>query len=71
MWTTILTVGLQLLGWILGNNAENKQMQELFYKFVERIQSMYLKSAHAQADAKDIWKKMDERLMMGGFQESP
>lgn len=67
MWMTIITVGLQLLGWILGKNAEDKQMMELFYKWVEKIQGLYLKSAHLRDDA----KKRLEAIQNKPFVESP
>lgn len=67
MWELIITVGLQLLGTILGNNADNKKMMELFYKWVEKIQGMYLKSAHLSDDAKKRWKELMEKP----FVESP
>ena len=61
MWTTILTVGLQLLGYILSKNAQDAQMMDLFYKFVEKIQGLYLKSAHLQQDAERRLKSIMEK----------
>ncbi len=71
MWSAIITVGLQVVGWFLTKNQDNKGMQQLFYKFVENIQSMYLKSAHMHTDAKALKKAMDEKLAKEGFQETP
>jgi hypothetical protein len=67
MWELVITVGLQLLGFFLGKNADNKKMMELFYKFVERIQGLYLKSAHLRDDAKARMKALAEKP----FVESP
>jgi hypothetical protein len=66
----ITQVGLQILTLILGKNIDNKQMMELFYKFVERIQTLYLKSAHLSEDAKKRWALLEEKAK-AGFQESP
>lgn len=64
---TILTVGLQLLGWWIGKDAGNKEGMELFYKFVEKIQGLYLKSAHLREDAKRRLNTINAKP----FSESP
>lgn len=62
MWELIITVGLQLVGWILGKNKENKEMQELFYKFVEKQQKEYLNSANMRLNAQARMKAISEKL---------
>lgn len=71
MWTSLLTVGLQVLGWFLEKNQGDKEMQKLFFEFISRIQSMYLKSVHGHDEAKRLKKEMDEKLAKEGFKESP
>lgn len=38
--------------WFLKRSLDNREMQDLFYKFVERIQGEYLKSAKLREAAK-------------------
>lgn len=60
-WASIVTVALQVVSWILGRNADDQAMQELFYKFVEKTHDEYLNSAtakqHADARLKEIMAK--------------
>lgn len=67
MWELIITVGLQVLSWFFQKNADNKQAMELFYKWVEKIQALYLKSAHLREDAKRRLKEIND----APFVESP
>lgn len=53
MLETIVTVGLQVLGYFLKNNADNAKMQELFYKFVDKQHQEYLNSAKMRKAAQD------------------
>lgn len=57
----IVEVALQLLSWILSRNKENKEMQELFYRFIEKQHEGYLNSAimreKSQARLKAIFEK--------------
>lgn len=71
MWELLLAVGLQIAQLVLGKNLQDKEMMERFFKFVERIQTMYLKSAHLHQDAKDRWAKLEASVKQNGFQESP
>lgn len=71
MWEMILAVGLQVAQLVLGKNLNDKAMMERFFQFVERIQNLYLKSAHLQQDAKDRWAKLEAAVKQNGFQETP
>lgn len=53
MWTTVLTVAFQIVAWILNSKAEDKEMQELFYQFIEKQHNGYLNSANMRIKAKE------------------
>lgn len=53
--------------WFLKRSLEKKEMQELFYKFVERIQGEYLKSAKLREGAKARLAAIMEKP----FEEAP
>jgi hypothetical protein len=61
MWTMVFTVALQVLGWVLNKNSEDKQMQELFYKFIERQHEEYLNSARMRVNAQNRMKSILEK----------
>ncbi|TXH08653.1 MAG: hypothetical protein E6R04_10225 [Spirochaetes bacterium] len=67
MWTSILTFALQVASYFLGKNADDKEMQELFYKFVERQQAEYLKSQKAR----EMAQKRLKAIMDKPFVETP
>jgi len=50
--TAILPVILQIVGYFLTKNKQNTEMQELFYKWVEKIQDDYMMSAEMRDKAK-------------------
>lgn len=50
--TAILPVVLQIVGYFLTKNKQNTEMQELFYKWVEKIQDDYMMSAEMRDKAK-------------------
>lgn len=61
MWETIITIGLQLLGWFLNKNKEDKEMQELFYKFVEKQHLEYMNSSLMRDKAKIRFREIMEK----------
>lgn len=67
MWATILTVGLQVLGWILKKNEMNVEMQKQFYDFIEAQHDTYLNSATMRQKAQDRFIAIANKP----FQESP
>lgn len=58
MWTTIITVGLQLLGYFLGKNSENKELQKKFYEFVEAFDKEYMNSAKLKKSYEEQLKRL-------------
>lgn len=67
MLGAILTVALNVVTWILSKNKENKEMQELYLKFIERQSAEYLNSAQMRDAAKARLKKILELP----FEETP
>ena len=59
--TTLIPIAFSILEYFLTRNKENKEMAQLFYKFVEKIQNEYLMSANMRDDAKDRMKKITEK----------
>ena len=61
MWTTIITVALTVLGWFIDRNKEDKELQELFFKFVEKVAGDYLNSVklrdHARKQLEELRNK--------------
>jgi hypothetical protein len=57
----VIPVTLQLVGYFLTKNKENKEMAEAFYKWVEKIQDEYLMSATMRDKAKERMKKIMEK----------
>ena len=57
----VIPVALQLVGYFLTKNKENKEMAEAFYKWVEKIQDEYLMSATMRDKAKERMKKIMEK----------
>ena len=58
MWQMIITVALGIVDWVLQRNRDNKEMADLYFKWVERQQKEYLNSKvmrdSAQARLKEI-----------------
>ena len=58
MWQMIITVALGIVDWVLQRNRDNKEMADLYFKWVERQQKEYLNSKvmrdRAQARLKEI-----------------
>lgn len=67
MWSTIITVGLQIVGWILQKNADNVEMQKQFYDFIEEQHENYLNSSAMRQKAQARFLEIANKP----FQESP
>ena len=57
----IVEVGLGILAWLLNKNSQDKEMQELFYKFIEKQHEGYLNSAIMRDKAKERLKTIFEK----------
>lgn len=61
MWETLITVGLGIVGWVLDRNRENKQMHELYMRFIDKQQDRYMNSAVMRESAKERLKTILEK----------
>lgn len=57
----IITVALQVASYLFSKDKDNRELMELFYRWVEKIQGMFLKSAHLREDAQRRWKELMEK----------
>lgn len=57
----LLPAVIQMIGWFLGKASADKEMMELFYKFVEKFATEYLNSVklmnYAKAGLKELKNK--------------
>lgn len=61
MWTAILTVGLQILSWVLNRSAASKETKDNFFAWV-KASAEDLKSLKLMqwADEQIEWRKKNE-----------
>lgn len=57
----VVEVGLGILAWFLNMKKEDREMQELFYKFVDKQHEEYLNSALMREKAKERLKVISEK----------
>jgi hypothetical protein len=59
--SALIPIALQIVGYFLSKNSENKEMAELFFKWVEKQQGEYLMSATMRDHAKERFKSIMEK----------
>lgn len=57
----VIPIGLKLLEYFLSKNKDDREMMELFYKFIDKVQSEYLNSAKMRLLAKERMKAIMEK----------
>lgn len=61
IFTALIPIALEIVGFFLRKNANDEEMAKLFYKWVEKIQDEYLMSAKTRELAKERLKAISEK----------
>jgi hypothetical protein len=61
MWQMVVSVALGVVDWILQRNRDNKEMADLYFKWVERQQGEYLNSKVMRERAKERIKALMDK----------
>lgn len=61
IFTALIPIALEIVGYFLRKNANDEEMAKLFFKWVEKIQDEYLMSAKMRDLAKERMKAISEK----------